>query len=52
MNEKIAGKKDINDETFWNWFKYQNPLHLAKDLRRAMQAKNEQLVSNVNDGLI
>ena len=33
-------------------FKNQNPLYLAKDLTRATQAKNEQLVNNVNDGLI
>ena len=25
MNEIIAGKKDINDEISWNYFKYQNP---------------------------
>ena len=35
-----------------NYFKYQNPSFLAKDLIRATQAKNEQLVNNVNDGLI
>ena len=52
MNEIIANKKDINDEIFWNYFKYQNPSFLAKDLIRATQAKNEQLVNNVNDGLI
>ena len=52
MNEIIAGEKDINDKIFWNYFKYQNPLFLAKDLIRTSQAKNEQLVNNVNDGLI
>ena len=31
---------------------YQNPSFLAKDLNRATQDKNEQLVNNVNDGLI
>ena len=25
INEIIANKKDINDEIFWNYFKYQNP---------------------------
>ena len=39
-------------EIFWNYFKYQNPSFLAKDLIRATQGKNEQLVNNVNDGLI
>ena len=32
--------------------KYQNPLFLAKDLIRAKQAENEQLVNNINDGFI
>ena len=45
-------KKDINDEIFSNYFKYQNPSLLARDLIKATQAKNEQLVNNVNDGLI
>ena len=26
MNETIANEKDIKDELFWNYFKYQNPL--------------------------
>ena len=52
MNEIIANEKDINDEIFWNYFKYQNPSFLEKDLIKAMQAKNEQLVNNVNNGLI
>ena len=50
MNEIIADKKDIN-QTFWSYFKYQNPLFSTKDLVRANQAKNEQLVKNINDGL-
>ena len=37
---------------FWDCFKYQNPSFLAKDLIRATQVKNEQIVNNVNDGLI
>ena len=32
--------------------KYQNPLFLAKDLIRAKQAENEQLVNNINDEFI
>ena len=46
MNEIIAIEKDINDEIFWNYFKYQDSLFLAKDFIRATQAKNEY------DGLI
>ena len=37
---------------FWDCFKYQKPSFLAKDLIRATQVKNEQIVNNVNDGLI
>ena len=32
--------------------KYQNPSFLAKYLIRATQAKKEQLINNINDGLI
>ena len=32
--------------------KYQNQSFLAKDLIRAKQAKNEQLVNNINNKLI
>ena len=32
MNAIIADEKDITDEMFWSYFKYQNPLFLAKDL--------------------
>ena len=49
MNEIIADEKDINDQIFQNYFKYQNPSFLAKDLIRA---KNEKLVNIVNDELI
>ena len=37
----------MNDEISWNYFKYQNSLLLEKDVIRATQAKNEQLVNNV-----
>ena len=52
MNEIIAHEKDVNDEIFWNYFQYQNPSFLARYLIRAMEAKHEQLVNNVNNGLI
>ena len=52
MNEIIANKKDFNNEIFWNYFKYKNPSFLAKVLIRATQDKHEQLVNNVNVGLI
>ena len=52
MHEIIVKEKDVNYEIFWNYFKYQNPSLLEKDLIRATQTKNEPLVNNVNDGLI
>ena len=52
MDEIIADEKDVNDDIFWNYFKYQNPLFLAKDLIRATNAENKKLVNNINDGLI
>ena len=48
MNEIIANEKDVDNEVFWKYFKNQNPSFLAKDLIRAMQAKSEQLVNDVN----
>ena len=52
MNEILAHEKDIKDEIFWKYFKHQNPSLLAKDIIRVKQAKNEQLVTNINDELI
>ena len=52
MDEIMADKKDKNDEIFWNYFKYQNPSPLEKGLIRATQAKNEQLINNINSVLI
>ena len=52
INEIIAGEKDINDQIFWNYLKYQNPLLLVKYLIRAKQDKNEKLVNNINGSLI
>ena len=52
MSEIIAGKKDINNKIFLNYFRYQNPLFLVRDLISAEQDKNEKLVNNINDGLI
>ena len=52
MNEVITDKKDVNNEIFWDYFTYRNPSFLAKYLIRATQAKNEQLVNNINDKII
>ena len=48
MNAIIANEI-LKYEIFRNYFNYQNPSFLAKDSVRVMQAKNEQLVNNVND---
>ena len=51
MKQQLT-KKYLNDEIFWNYFKYQNPPFFAKEITRANRAKTEQLVINVNNGLI
>ena len=48
----MADEKDINNETFSNYFRYQNPSSLVKDLISAKQTKNEKFVNNVDNGLI
>ena len=53
INEIRADEKDISDdEIFRNYFRYHNPLFFAEDVLRAKQAKNEQLVNNINGGFI
>ena len=52
INEIIADEKDINNGIFSNYFKYQKPSFLVKDLINAKQNKNEKLVNNINNGLI
>ena len=51
-NEIIVDKKDVNNDIFWKHSKYQNPSFLAKNVIKAKQPKNEQLVNNIDDGLI
>ena len=40
MNQIIADEKDTYNKTILNYFKYQNPLFLVKDLICAKQDKN------------
>ena len=49
MNEITADEKDINNEIFLDYFKYQNPQFLVKDLICAKQNKNEKFVNNINN---
>ena len=44
-------KKKINNEIFKKYFRYQNPSFLGKDLYKVDQAKNEEMISQVNDAL-
>ena len=46
----MADKKNINSEIFLNYFKYQNPALLLKDL--ISHSQNEELVNNINNELI
>ena len=52
MNEIIADEKNANKEIFSNYFKYQNPSFLVKDLISAKKNKNEKLLNIINNRLI
>ena len=52
VNEIENDKKSINNEIFKKYFGYQNPSCLVKNLHKANQVKNEQIVNQVNDSLI
>ena len=51
MNDIIADQKDIKNEIFLDYFKFQNPPLLVKDLIGNKQNKNEKLVNNIKNGL-
>ena len=50
--KRITVEKDINDEILSKYFNDQTPSNLLKDLLEADHAKSEELVNNINDGLI
>ena len=50
--KRITVQKDINDEILSKYFNDQTPSNLLKDLLEADHAKSEELVNNINDGLI
>ena len=52
MNKMITDEKAINGEIFCNYFDYHSPSFLAKDLLKAKQAKNQQLLNHINDSFI
>ena len=43
MNQIITGEKDINNEIFLNYSKYQNLLFLVKDLTQTKQKKKKKI---------
>ena len=43
LNEIVNEEKMINGEIFRNYFNYQNPSFLAKDLFKADQSKNDEI---------
>ena len=45
-------RKNVNIEVFIKYFAYQNHLVLARDLYKANQAENEEIVKEPNDALI
>ena len=50
--KRITVEKDINDEILSKYFNDQTPSNLLKDLLEDDHAKSEELVNNINDGLI
>ena len=52
MNTIEYDEKNINKEILREFFEYQNSSFPAKELYKANQAKNEQMVNQINDALI
>ena len=49
MNQIITGEKDINNEIFLNYSKYQSLLFLVKDLTQTKQKKKKKERKLVNN---
>ena len=43
LNENVNEEKNINEEIFRNYFKYQNPSSLVKDLFKAEKNKRDKI---------
>ena len=52
MNKIENDDKNINNEIFSEYFKYQISWFLTEDLSKANQAENEKILNQVNDPLI
>ena len=48
----INDEKDMNDEIFKEYLKYQNPSFFAKNLLKANRSKNKQIINQGNYALI
>ena len=51
-DEIVTAEKDIIDQIFWKYFNHKTPSYLLEDLLEFKQAKNEELVNNINDALL
>ena len=52
LNEIKNGRKNINNEIFTEYFDYQSPSFLVKDLYEGNQNKNDIIVKYLNESLI
>ena len=52
LKKTVNNEKHINSEIFKKHYGYHNPSFLTKDWHKVSQAKNEQIVNQVNDTLI
>ena len=53
MEDEIkTDKKDINDEIFWNYFKYKSALYLVKCFLKTKQDNNDQSLKDISNSLI
>ena len=52
MRKIIRDESNINNEILFEYFKYQNPSYLLKDLYYADKTENKKIVNNVNNALI
>ena len=52
LNEIKSEWKNINEQTFNEFFNYHHPSFLVKDLYEDNQHKNDKIVKNINESLI
>ena len=52
LNKIKNDERNINKQIFNEFFNYQNPSFLVKDLYEDIQNKNDKVVKNINESLI